>query len=369
MLKRKLILFSILVLSMVIIFSCQNQPIGLRPDSSQGQSPVTHQIVIPEGATVTSATLHIYVSQAYGHTIYVHRITAPWDEATVTWNSFAGAYASPAVTSFVTDQGNGWYEVELTDLVLDWINGVYNNYGILLDQTTVVTPATQYRSKEYGVNQPWMEVCYQENGGTECVQDIVLQDAFIRQLWPNSNYGLWDFLMTGWVTLTELEKQAMLQFEFEFTPPPDGCSRTIGYWKTHAGFGPQDDMVTPLLPIWLGTSGGAKSLEVTTAAMAVEILEMKTYGSNKNMITKLYAQLLGAKLNFASGASGMAVSDVVMAADMFLADHDWTDWDGLSEEDQEMVEDWQGALDDYNNGYIGPGHCEDADEDGTIMDR
>ena len=41
----------------------------------------------------------------------------------------------------------------------------------------------------------------------------------------------------------------------------NGCTRTIGYWKTHAGFGPQADVVTPLLPILLGSAGGAKTLE------------------------------------------------------------------------------------------------------------
>ena len=43
-------------------------------------------------------------------------------------------------------------------------------------------------------------------------------------------------------------------------PPANGCTRTIGYWKTHAGFGPQADAVTPLLPILLGSAGGAMTL-------------------------------------------------------------------------------------------------------------
>jgi hypothetical protein len=367
MLKRKLILLPILLLSLVIIFSCQNQPIGLSPDS-QGQTPVMSQIVLPEGANITSATFHIYVYHASGQTVYVHRVTAAWDEATVCWNSFGGAYASPALTSFVTDQGPGWYEFDLTSLVHDYVNEVYDNYGILLNQSPMdMYQYNGYYSKDNLTLQPWIEICYEDNGGTECEQDIVMQDAFIWELWPGSNYGFWNFLMTGWIAPTELEKQSLLQFELEFTPPEEGCSRTIGYWKTHAGFGPQADDVTPLLPIWLGTSGGAKSLEVTTAAMAVDILELKTYCDADNMITKLYAQLLGVKLNLASGASDAAVSDAIIAADLFLADHDCTDWEGLSEEDQEMVEGWKDMFDDYNNGDIGPGHCEDVEEDDMVM--
>jgi len=146
-------------------------------------------------------------------------------------------------------------------------------------------------------------------------------------------------------------------------PPQDGCTLTIGFWKTHAGFGPQDDVLSMHLPIYLGDMGGTKTLDVTTAAIAVDVLKMKTYGTNSNGITKLYAQLLAAKLNFASGASDGAVADYVTDADAFLADHDYMDWDGLSDDDKDMVMMWQGSFDDYNNGYIGPGHCEDDDDD------
>jgi hypothetical protein len=144
-----------------------------------------------------------------------------------------------------------------------------------------------------------------------------------------------------------------------YRPPQEGCSLTIGYWKNHAGFGPQADMVTPLLPIWLGNDGGAKSLHVTTAAMAVNVLVMKTYGTEENGITKLYAQLLGAKLNAANGASTIDIDAVMADADAFLATHDWLDWESLDDPTQQMVLDWMEALDDYNMGDIGPGHCED----------
>ncbi|MEN8007626.1 MAG: SdrD B-like domain-containing protein, partial [Candidatus Krumholzibacteriota bacterium] len=150
-------------------------------------------------------------------------------------------------------------------------------------------------------------------------------------------------------------------------PPQDGCTLTIGKWKNWTGFGPQEDLVSQYLPVYLGDMGGAKTLDVTTAAIAVDVLEMKTYGKNNNGITKLYAQLLAAKLNFAAGASDGDVADYVTDADAFLADHDWTDWDGLSQEDKDMVMMWQGSFDAYNNGDIGPGHCEDDDDEEPVM--
>jgi hypothetical protein len=137
--------------------------------------------------------------------------------------------------------------------------------------------------------------------------------------------------------------------------------------KNHAGFGPQDDVLSQYLPITLGDAGGTKSLDVTSAAIAVDVLEQKTYGKPNNGITKLYCQLLVAKLNFASGASDSAVADYVTDADAFLADHDYMDWNGLSEEDVDNVMMWHKDFDDYNNGDIGPGHCEDVDDDTMEM--
>lgn len=96
-----------------------------------------------------------------------------------------------------------------------------------------------------------------------------------------------------------------------------GCTLTIGYWKTHAGFhGKNPDRVTPYLPIWLGKADGAKSVQVTSAVQAVNILSFS--GNTSNGINKLYAQLLGAKLNIANGADGSAVASTIDAADTFL---------------------------------------------------
>jgi hypothetical protein len=142
--------------------------------------------------------------------------------------------------------------------------------------------------------------------------------------------------------------------------PSVGCTHTIGYWKNHAGFGPQADDVTPLLPLRLGALGGAKTINVTTAAMAVSLLKME--GSNgvkaaSNGINKLYAQLLGAKLSRADGANGTVVGSVIGAADAFLANHDSLSWTGLTSAQQAMVNGWMTSLDRFNNGLSGVAHC------------
>lgn len=142
-----------------------------------------------------------------------------------------------------------------------------------------------------------------------------------------------------------------------FLPDWEGCSLTIGFWKTHCGFGPQADVVSQHLPIWLGAAGGSQSINVSNVQIAYNILVMKTYGDPSNGITKLYAQMLGAKLNIANGASDSAVASTIAAADAWLASHRWTEWSSLSKSMKTRILGWMTTFDNYNNGLIGPGHC------------
>lgn len=196
--------------------------------------------------------------------------------------------------------------------------------------------------------------------GIECEQFTPMADAYIWELNPDDNVGGREILYTGWEQATDYTKYSLIRFELPTEPPPpppDGCTRTIGFWKTHAGFGPQDDEVSQYLPILLGDAGGSKTRTVADAQDAVDYLSMDVYGRANNGITKLYAQLLGAKLNLASGATS-AVDTEIAAADAFLANYDWNDWRSLSRDDKNMVLGWMETLDDYNNGFLGTLHCD-----------
>lgn len=136
---------------------------------------------------------------------------------------------------------------------------------------------------------------------------------------------------------------------------PGGCTLTIGYWKTHAGFtGRNADRVTPYLPKLLG-SGGGKTVTVTTASQALALLSMS--GDASNGVNKLYAQELAAKLNIAHGFSPAAVASTLTASDAFLALDNSGDWSSLNKTQKNNVNQWMTSLDSYNNGLIGPGHC------------
>jgi hypothetical protein len=152
---------------------------------------------------------------------------------------------------------------------------------------------------------------------------------------------------------TDQERVSSAMVRITTDPGPSGCTRTIGYWKTHS------EKITPLLPVWLGTGSG-KSIRVTTAPQAVQILSMSSqYGSPSNGITKLYAQLLAAKLNMLNGADGSDIAPTLLSADDFLARVDWRDWKELNADQKQTVLNWKTILDNYNNGLIGPGHCQE----------
>lgn len=356
---RKLAKYAIALAAIgILVAGCQNGPTPVDPDYQS--APPLALYVLPAGADLVSATFYIYVTIPSNQQVYIHRVTDSWDEYTVTWNNFGGAYAAATSGSFAADATDDWRSVDITSLVSDWIYGVNPNYGILLDQDIINYPRAVYHSREASVNEPYLEIVYELDGDEYTDYTIADADAYITQYEPDTNFGSYYLLFTGYAADVNLEKQTLVFFDIEGgEEPPDGCSLTIGYWKNHAGMGRQADMVTPLLPIWLGDAGGDKSLNVDTNTMAVDILKMNVYGHEDNGITKLYAQLLGTKLNIENGADDTDVAAAIVEADAFLADYDWNDWDSLTEEEQEWVLDLKDMFDDYNNGDIGPGHCDD----------
>ena len=148
--------------------------------------------------------------------------------------------------------------------------------------------------------------------------------------------------------------------------PGGGCTRTIGFYKTHAVkclYGRNPDMVSAYLPIYLGTPMGAKTVTVTTNRQVVLIMKRDGPGGSSNGILKLYAQLLAAKLNIAGangtgmGSDGSCISGAIAEADNFLATHNARDWFSLGRVQKNMVLEWVKIFDDYNNGLLCAPHC------------
>lgn len=353
--KLSIILF-IPIIACLLLWGCSNDQSLLQSNFRTNMAP----IIIPNDVIITSVTLNVYCSTPSNQLINIHRVTSDWDEVVVTWNNFGGAFDPAVEGSFVADNYH-WLSADMTSLFNGWLNGTYDNFGLLLDQPEGDSPWAVFHSRELTTNHAYLDVCYVDDSGVEtCEQTEVVADTYIGEIQPDANKGTVPVFYCG--NLNGLKKQALLRFELE-AEPQEGCSHTIGFWKTHAGFGPQDNEVSQYLPITLGTDGGVESFVVSDSVIAVDVLKMKTYGRNNNGITKLMAQLLGSKLSIADGASDFDIADAIADADAFLADHNWSDWKNLSKADKNDVLNLMSIFDDFNNGYIGPGHCDEFNPD------
>lgn len=304
---------------------------------------------IPSGATITSATLNIFannVDPAGNTPVNVHQATAPWDEATVTWNSFGASYA-PAVIDSFTPPFAGWQTADVTALVQAWVDGTAPNNGLLLEQG-LTSPAQSFFSSEWSdpAYRPYLFIRYTAPGiaGELTATLQAVGDAYIFEGTPDTNYGTWVWLYTGWWMETQLEKQSLIQFEMPEVP--EGCTLTPGYWKTHSIYGP-----APYDATWAQI--GEDTPFFTSGQSYYEVLWTEPKGGNAYYI--LAHAYIAAELNFLNGADPTAAQAAFDAATALFGMYD----DSIPKKDpnRAVAIGLAETLDNYNNGIIGPGHC------------
>jgi len=132
-----------------------------------------------------------------------------------------------------------------------------------------------------------------------------------------------------------------------FTPP--GCTLTQGFWKTH---GPSakgnNSNEWDLTTITLGTVN-------YTQAQAQAIFNTPVAG---NGLISLAHQLIAAKLNIANGANGSTIAATIAAADALIGSLVVPPvGDGFL--DPSVTSALTTALDNFNSGVTGPGHCDE----------
>ncbi|KYF93672.1 hypothetical protein BE20_08770 [Sorangium cellulosum] len=83
---------------------------------------------------------------------------APWSEADVTWNNLGGI--DPTFFTSFESGGSAWRELDLTELVQEWVSGVSPNHGILLEEDE--NGKTSYRGSAHTdlSQRPFLEICY-----------------------------------------------------------------------------------------------------------------------------------------------------------------------------------------------------------------
>ncbi len=197
--------------------------------------------------------------------------------------------------------GNGLY----TSYVLGPSQSVLVEIGDLLDETGLTTnsPGDLLYSSTAGTSY---QFCVFANGGTTASKSTISLNA------------------AGTTTLVQ------------------NCTFTFGFWKNHAA-------AWPVTSLTLGT--------VTyTQTQLLQILGQPAGG---NGLISLAHQLIAAKLNILNGADPTAVSSTISSADALIG--------GLVIPPigsgflaPSVTSPLTSTLDDYNNGIIGPGHCNET---------
>ena len=124
------------------------------------------------------------------------------------------------------------------------------------------------------------------------------------------------------------------------TPDDDnpGCTYTQGYWKNH-----EEDWCVPTDMTFEGCDEGW-----------LDILNTPVKG---NAYYILAHQYIAAYLNVeCSDADTDDIEEAYAAAGEWLASH--CPSDAISKDEKAVLTGWSGKLDEFNNGLIGPGHCE-----------
>ncbi len=120
---------------------------------------------------------------------------------------------------------------------------------------------------------------------------------------------------------------------------PQGCTLTQGYWKNH-----EEDW--PVASLTLGTVSYTK-------AQLLSILKQPVKG---NGLVSLAHQLIAAKLNIADGASDASIASSISSADVMIGSLSIPPV-GSSKLATSSTSSLVSALDNFNTGVTGPGHC------------
>jgi hypothetical protein len=140
---------------------------------------------IPSGATIENATMELYVTSKGSGTpdIIVYRVNNSWTEDGTTWNSrngtenwdtAGGDYDTIVWANTTLTDVNLWASWNITDLVQNWVNGTYTNYGMILRDMTDSTNIWKFASSDH-INaslRPKINITYSE---TEAPQINLIQ--------------------------------------------------------------------------------------------------------------------------------------------------------------------------------------------------
>ncbi|WP_309890024.1 DNRLRE domain-containing protein [Archangium sp.] len=115
---------------------------------------------IPPHATITSASLTLWrQGPSHSATLRAHAITAPWQEASITWEGFSAAFAPQVAATLSVGSRPASVSMSLTELVATWVRFPSLNHGLLLQQPEGHSLLASSESSNTS-RRPSLRVCY-----------------------------------------------------------------------------------------------------------------------------------------------------------------------------------------------------------------
>lgn len=184
--------------------------------------------------------------------------------------------------------------------------------------------------------------------GYTCAEEGQKKYEYSMMIEP-TKCGDYEFKNTAtYVTKDTYEKGSSYHSVYVKVPCAYGCTRTQGYWKNHSEYGPAKYDKT-----WAKLEYGAKTTFYKSGKSWYDCFKTAPAG---NAYYILAHQYMAAMLNVYAGADGTPVKDTLKYAEEYF--YKYSPSDPISKEYKSKMTAWASALDKYNNGQMGPQHCE-----------
>jgi hypothetical protein len=142
---------------------------GNKQENAVGQSQGSLQefllyfnlTAVPPNVQITSATLTLEQYATVVEPVNIHMALAPWNPATVTWNSFGQDYSQAAASTFNTVVGLASVTANVQALLQVWINGQAPNDGMLIEQPAGAATFIDASLQTTQAWRPMLTFCYQ----------------------------------------------------------------------------------------------------------------------------------------------------------------------------------------------------------------
>lgn len=110
--------------------------------SYEARALIEFNLGVLSGATINSAKLDLWIGlpNPTNYNFGVYRVTATWQEMSVTWSNQPAHHATAYYVKMISGAVGGPYTWDVKNLVQEWAKGTYTNYGLMVKRVDMLRP-------------------------------------------------------------------------------------------------------------------------------------------------------------------------------------------------------------------------------------